>query len=229
VADHPDDTRPDEIQRRVPDERPRSAVTVADEAFHDAGDQEPTVERQPRGRDRTTPTDGDHLNDPAELKEEAFHEPTGQVQRRAPEIASTATGTVAERKPFDFDPEVWSKVPEYRPENRKVDGILVTPDGGERSLRSGYDGPSADLPKPRTGTGMNNHNVSHVEAHAAATMRLNGTRDAALYINREPCPGQVGCDRNLPRMLPPDATLTLYGPDGFSKVYRGLPAEERRA
>ncbi len=126
----------------------------------------------------------------------------------------------------EFDPETWAKVPEYGLEDRKTRGILATPDGSEEPLQSGYEGPSAELPKPRTGTGMNNHNVSHVEAHAAATMRLNGLGEGTLYINREPCPGQVGCDANLHRMLPRGGKLTVYGPDGFAKVYRGLPTEE---
>jgi hypothetical protein len=34
---------------------------------------------------------------------------------------------------------------------------------------------------------MNGHNMSHVEAHTAAQMRLLGVSEATLYINRVPC------------------------------------------
>jgi SCP1.201-like deaminase len=93
----------------------------------------------------------------------------------------------------------------------------------EVPLKSGYDGPSAQLPK---GTpGMHGNIKSHVEAHAAAVMRLEGVRDATLYINRIPCADArpPGCHLMLPRMLPEGATLTIHGPDGFKWVYRGIP------
>lgn len=128
--------------------------------------------------------------------------------------------------PASFDVEVWERVPE-RGNEVKTRGIFVDETGDETDLVSGYNGPSADLPKPRTGMGMNRTNLSHVEAHAAATMRLKGIEEGTLYINNQPCVGRNGCDRWLPRMLPPDGKLTVYSVDDYCKVYRGLPEEER--
>lgn len=91
----------------------------------------------------------------------------------------------------------------------------------EVDLISGYAGPAAQIPK---GTpGFNNLVRSHVEGHAAALMRMEGASDATLFINRIPCPGTIGCNAMLPRMLPEGAQLTVYGPDDFMQVYRGLP------
>jgi SCP1.201-like deaminase len=105
----------------------------------------------------------------------------------------------------------------------KAEGVLRVGDE-DVALKSGYDGPSAQLAKPRPG--MHGNILSHVEAHAAAVMRLQRVNRATLYINRIPCTGgqrAPGCHLNLPRMLPEGAELTVYGPDGFKWVYRGLP------
>jgi hypothetical protein len=43
-----------------------------------------------------------------------------------------------------------------------------------------------------------------------------------VYVNRPPCPGPKGCRARLPDMLPPrDVTMTVYGPNGFWRVYHG--------
>jgi hypothetical protein len=102
-------------------------------------------------------------------------------------------------------------------------GVFTRGGADDVPLRSGYDGPSAQLPK---GTpGMHGNIKSHVEAHAAAVMRLEGIKDATLYINRIPCADArpPGCHLMLPRMLPEGSTLTVHGPDGFKWVYRGIP------
>jgi hypothetical protein len=173
--------------------------------------------------------------DDADLDPEVAH-PTADVTERddgaggyeaLDPVDAGQVRDVPDARPPAFDPEILAKLPEYGLEDRRTRGILAMPDGTQRPLQSGYEGPSAELPRPRTGTGMNHHNVSHVEAHAAATMRLEGLEKATLYLNRAPCPGKVGCDVNLHRMLPPGGKLTIYGPDGFAKVYRGLPTEER--
>jgi hypothetical protein len=95
----------------------------------------------------------------------------------------------------------------------------------ETPLQSGYDGPSKDLPTDKPIPGMNNNIKSHVEAHAAAVMRMKGIKEAELWINRIPCardkPPQ-GCHLMLERMLPEGSTLTVHGPDGFKWVYRGI-------
>jgi hypothetical protein len=63
--------------------------------------------------------------------------------------------------------------------------------------------------------------TDHAEGHAATKMRQLGLREAALYVNQEPCGGRMGCDRTLPKMLPAGSRLTVYGPDGFTRVYQG--------
>jgi hypothetical protein len=67
----------------------------------------------------------------------------------------------------------------------------------------------------------------HLEAHAVAQMRVNGISDAVLYLNNRPCSGRFGCQRNLPVMLAPGTTLTVFGPDGYCRVYNGMSEEER--
>jgi hypothetical protein len=52
-------------------------------------------------------------------------------------------------------------------------------------------------------------------------MRRRRITRASLVINNEPCPGPLGCDVLLPRLLPPGAELTVYGPNNFEKTYRG--------
>jgi hypothetical protein len=121
-----------------------------------------------------------------------------------------------------YRPEIANQVPPYGQKGVKTTGILDL--GNGRILPpqdSTYDGPALRLPRPRRG--MNRHNMSHVEAHAAAQMRLTGTMDATLYLNRVPCPGRNGCDRLLPRMVPPDGKLTIYGPGGYVRVVYGEP------
>jgi hypothetical protein len=102
----------------------------------------------------------------------------------------------------------------------KASGLLKTAQG-ETPLMSGWQGPSAALPKGIPG--MNIVTKSHVEAQAAAIMRQQALEDATLYINRIPCAGTTGCDAMLPRMLPEGASLRIIGPNGFDKVYVGLP------
>jgi hypothetical protein len=78
----------------------------------------------------------------------------------------------------------------------------------------------------KTLPGFNNLVRAHVEGHAAAIMRFRdmGPGDeAALEINRVPCPGVNGCAYLLPRMLPPGATLHVYGPDGYYRAFVGTP------
>lgn len=110
------------------------------------------------------------------------------------------------------------RVPPF--DGKKARGILSA-SGRELPLTSGRSGPAARLP---AGTrGMNRTTKTHVEGHAAAVMRQNRIKEATLYINRVPCRGRPGCDAMLPRMLPPGARLEVRGPNGFRKVYRGVP------
>jgi hypothetical protein len=119
-----------------------------------------------------------------------------------------------------FDPSIAASVPRYGTKGPKTTGVLVLANGRVLPAQdSGYDGPALRLPPPRRG--MNRLNMSHVEAHAAAQMRLTGSMNVTLYINRRPCPGRNGCERLLPRMVPPGGTLTVYGPDGYVQVVHG--------
>ena len=124
------------------------------------------------------------------------------------------------------DPVEAGRLPAFA--GKKTSGIFHLPGDdvlGDYPLSSGYDGPAREIPKD-TFPGFNNNIRSHVEAHAAALMRLNdmGQGDeAALEINRVPCPGRNGCAVNLPRMIPPGATLHVYGPDGYYKPWVGAP------
>jgi hypothetical protein len=124
------------------------------------------------------------------------------------------------------DPVAGGRLPKYTgPPTR---GIFHLPGHDTLSnypLRSQYDGPAREIPKD-TFPGFNNLIRSHVEGHAAAIMRLHdmGPGDeAALEINQAPCAGRNGCTVNLPRMLPPGATLHIYGPDGYYKPWVGAP------
>jgi hypothetical protein len=125
-----------------------------------------------------------------------------------------------------YRPEIAGKVPPYGTKGEKTTGVVDL--GGEHvvsTLDSGYRGPANDLPKPRRG--MDGNLVAHVEAHTAALMRQQNVNEATLYINRKPCsyegPGGApgGCSVALPRMLKPGQRLTVYGPNGYSRVYEG--------
>lgn len=113
--------------------------------------------------------------------------------------------------------------PAYGGRGPKPSGLLDI-DGQHTPLVSGREGPTQQIPPPRTGTGMNGKLVTHVEAHAAAQLRVTGATNGTLYINRLPCSDPqppYGCSEMLPRMVPRGSTLTIYGPDGFVRVVRG--------
>ena len=128
-----------------------------------------------------------------------------------------------------FDETVARQVPRYGTKGTKTTGVLALSDGHILPEQdSGINGPALRMPKPRTG--MNGNLVTHVEAHAVASMRENDTTDATLYVNQPPCqyPGpregeQWGCESALPYMLRPDEKLTIYAPNGYAAVFRGLP------
>jgi SCP1.201-like deaminase len=116
---------------------------------------------------------------------------------------------------------------------RRSMGRLDRHDGGDGlPLESGYKTGLVDALKQNFGQlpeGFTRQNETHVEAHAAAWLRLHpAVRDATLYVMPlAPCPGPRGCDASLPAMLPEGARLTVYGPAGFLRVYHGLPDEQK--
>ena len=128
-----------------------------------------------------------------------------------------------------FDQTVADRVPHYGTKGTKTTGVLALPSGRVLPPQdSGINGPAQRIPKPRPG--MDGNLVTHVEAHSVASMREHNVTEATLYINREPCqypgkrPGEEwGCTLALPYMLRPDEKLTIYGPNGYVRVFRGLP------
>jgi SCP1.201-like deaminase len=131
----------------------------------------------------------------------------------------------SEQRPAPFDPEVAKRVPVYGTRGSKTTGAVFL---GSMVVMfdSGEDGPALRLPKPRRG--MHGNVVTHVEAHTAAVMRLEGVHEAVLYINRLPCVPKrgKGCEYLLPFMLAPGDKLTVYGPDGYMRVFTGRPVRE---
>jgi hypothetical protein len=85
------------------------------------------------------------------------------------------------------------------------------------NLESGWNGPTYKIP-PKT-PGFNIVTLTHVEGHASAFMRQNALTSGTLYINNMPCPT---CTNLLPRMLPPDASLRIIGPNGYDVIFKGL-------
>lgn len=63
--------------------------------------------------------------------------------------------------------------------------------------------------------------VVDVEIKLAVHMRKNGIRSTVLVINNLPCRGPMGCDALIPVVLPSGYTMTVHGPNGFRRVYRG--------
>ncbi|MEV6417350.1 DddA-like double-stranded DNA deaminase toxin [Kribbella sp. NPDC051718] len=63
--------------------------------------------------------------------------------------------------------------------------------------------------------------AADVELKFAMKMRREGIKQAAIAVNKIPCPGRLGCNQLLKRFLPPGAELIVHGPDNFEKTYRG--------
>lgn len=129
-----------------------------------------------------------------------------------------------ELRPAPFRAEVAELVPSYGTRGRKATGAADL--GREVAMYdSGGQGPALELSKPRRG--MHGNVVTHAEAHTAAKMRQDDVRDATLYINRAPCVPLKGkgCEYLLPFMLRPGDKLTLYGPDGYMRVFAGRPEQ----
>jgi hypothetical protein len=91
------------------------------------------------------------------------------------------------------------------------------PTRGYLDVRSG-----PDLPGLRSGRNGGD-NFHHVEAQAAAWLRLSGKMRATLYVNKPPCSTKPdGCHLRIAEQLPPGAELTVYAPDGVARTYRGV-------
>lgn len=121
----------------------------------------------------------------------------------------------------------------------KTSGDFIGPDGTPRRLLSGHSDPDiaqqprTRLPDQMPGMPKSYWNWDHVEAHAASLMRLEGIQDADLWINNPagPCAGILGCNAQLPHMLPEGATLRVHypgGPNGswIKQPYVGRPESQ---
>ncbi|MFC6091640.1 DddA-like double-stranded DNA deaminase toxin [Saccharothrix lopnurensis] len=64
--------------------------------------------------------------------------------------------------------------------------------------------------------------AAHVETKLAAYMRNHDVRAATLIINNWPCEdGPLTGEQVVPALLPEGHALTVYGPNGFNRTYRG--------
>ncbi|MCY3019680.1 MAG: hypothetical protein NTW87_11710 [Planctomycetota bacterium] len=144
----------------------------------------------------------------------------GQAMTRegVPGVSMTAVGDQGVFGFFEGDVVHPNLAPYAGAEARGILDIV----GYDVSLESTFSGNVAvDLLKsPRPG--MNLVTLSHVEAQAAAILRLTNIQEAVLYINRRPCSpvGGQGCMQLLPKMLPKGKQLRVIGPD-FDETFVG--------
>ncbi|GAA4023196.1 SCP1.201-like deaminase [Allokutzneria multivorans] len=106
---------------------------------------------------------------------------------------------------------------------RTTHGKLLDADGIRvGSLVSGKDSESGLIDKMLSAAGFRRPLgiALHVELKALLWMRSNGRTAATLVQNNEPCPGPLGCDRLLSKLLRPNEELTVLGPDGYRKSFR---------
>jgi hypothetical protein len=119
--------------------------------------------------------------------------------------------------------------PGQRPKTR---GLWVDDDGQEHDLVSGETDLYEDLKKFLVDNKIGRTDgqlmvMSHVEAKFAMFMRRTGRMHETIAVNKLPCKGQWGCEELLGRILPPGATLTVFGPDNFKETYPLKPRPER--
>ena len=106
---------------------------------------------------------------------------------------------------------------------KKTHGRWIDADGREHVEVSGKDEKYAEAIKLFKDMKARRipSRTSDVEMKLAAHMRLKGIRSATLVVNHTPCEGPLGCDALVPVILPNGYTLTVYGPHGFVREYRG--------
>ncbi|MFC6022806.1 DddA-like double-stranded DNA deaminase toxin [Plantactinospora solaniradicis] len=150
----------------------------------------------------------------------------GQVANRSwPSLASSSPGGPVP----GFVARAAEQLQELLPRGVKTVGMLATSDGAVRSkpVWSGEEGPAAGAPGLRRDSPRRWHQnaaaTQHVEGHVAAIMRRpEGPRHAVLVVSKRPCPGELGCHRLLPELLPKGATLTVYvaGKDASPRLWK---------
>jgi hypothetical protein len=112
----------------------------------------------------------------------------------------------------------------------KTRGKWIDHDGVEQDLVSSEDDDSTAIRAflrernigPETGKIMS---PTHVETKFGWYMRRTGLKNESIVINNIPCEGEWSCDQLLKDILPPGATLTVFGPDGFKRTYPLPPSE----
>jgi hypothetical protein len=112
----------------------------------------------------------------------------------------------------------------------KTRGKWIDHAGVEQDLVSAEDEQSAVIRQflrernigPETGEIMS---PSHVETKFGMFMRRNGLKHESIVINNIPCEGEWSCGELLRDILPPGATLTVFGPAGFKRTYPLPPSE----
>jgi RHS repeat-associated protein len=119
-----------------------------------------------------------------------------------------------------FPPEQLELPFTYPRTGRPTSGVLCYK-GNYIPFRSGNQGPAARLPRGpgMRGSGFDAYTRTHVEGNAAAFMRQQGIPSATLNINNPEICSQ--CELNLPRMLPPGASLRVVLPDGTVAQFVG--------
>ncbi|MDX3002676.1 SCP1.201-like deaminase [Kribbella solani] len=137
-------------------------------------------------------------------------------------LALDSGETQPESEPAPYFEHIFKRLPKRPGGQGATSGILTSTDGrGMTHLVSGTRGPGANAPALtgwRAGLAVARE---HVEGHAAALLRRSGApKEATLYLNNKPCPGEAGCDETLEDQLPSGTKLTVYWP-GDRKVYRG--------
>jgi RHS repeat-associated protein len=145
----------------------------------------------------------------------------GDFQPLTEVILGPPPKTIGEQIDRLVHPLDYPQLPAYQPGDR-TRGWLKT-GNGIYELHSGESGGPPAIPLP----GRNSTNFTHVEAHAAQIMRVEGVMEATLEINRIPCGVGPGCANNLPHMLPEGATLRVVGPGGYDRTFIGLPDPAR--
>ncbi|HEY0692610.1 MAG TPA: DddA-like double-stranded DNA deaminase toxin [Kribbella sp.] len=113
----------------------------------------------------------------------------------------------------------------------KTRGKWVDQDGVEQDLVSAEDDESARVREflRERDIGPENGEImapSHVETKFGMFMRRNGLKHESIVINNIPCEGEWSCEELLKDILPPGATLTVFGPAGFKRTYP-RPSSER--
>ncbi|MGH3736449.1 MAG: DddA-like double-stranded DNA deaminase toxin [Micromonosporaceae bacterium] len=112
-------------------------------------------------------------------------------------------------------------------QSAKTRGLWVDSSGQKRSLMSGEHEPEfreAQAHAERLGLVREPYKLAtaaDIELKFAMRMQREGITHARIVLNNRPCPGRLGCDELLPKFLEAGSTLTVHGPDGFKKTYKG--------